>query len=437
MRAWVEATLAGEIVACERQPRWRPAWYLEVNTAEGSKSVYFRGDRGISDSAVYALEHEKVCLEVLESQGIPVPHVYGFCSEPRGILMEWSRGRADLSTAQDKEEEESVQRHYMEILAEIHGLEIAPFRAAGLEAPADAERLALADLPLWERGFRRGKTRPEPLIEFVLMWLKREIPPPAGPASFVCGDSGQFLFDKGRVTAVIDLELAHLGDPAEDLGALRSRDLSEPLGDLRAAMARYDEVMGHVVDRRLVDYHTIRFCLTTPLATVPVLAQARPGVDLIQYLCWYHVYSRSPVEVLAHMYGIELQRPALPEPSGDHLSPMYEDLVTRLAPTVTEGDSFESYEGSTAYRTAVYLDRAHRYGAALGDEDLSDINRFLGRGYQDPEEAATGLEEWLTSAEPEPQAELLQLFYNRCMRQEVLLEPVLGELQGAQIQMLD
>ena len=75
------------------------------------------------------------------------------------------------------------------------------------------------------------------------------------------------MFDKGRVTAVIDLELAHLGDPAEDLGALRSRDLSEPLGDLRAAMARYDEVMGHVVDRRLVDYHTIRFCLTTPLAS--------------------------------------------------------------------------------------------------------------------------------------------------------------------------
>ena len=436
MRAWVEETLGGPIVLSERQPRWRPAWYLDVDTPAGRRSVYFRGDRGISEATVYALEHEMTCLEVLESQGIPVPHVYGFCSSPRGILMDRSPGRADLSTANDPEEEESVQRHYMEILARMHALDIEPFLAAGLKAPASPERLALADLPLWEKGFRQGKRRPEPLIEFGLKWLKREIPPPAGPACFVCGDSGQFLFEDGQVTAVIDLELAHIGDPAEDLGALRNRDLSEPLGDLRRAMAAYDEFVGEPIDRKLVDYHTIRFSLTTPLATVPVLAQARPGVDLIQYLCWYHVYSRCPIEVMAHGQGVKLEAPDLPEAEESRTTPLYDDLATRLAPR-EDADGFDSYAGSTAHRTAVYLQRLHQYGRALESDNMKDINALLGTRFEDGETAAGGLEEWVAGADPGADADLLRLFYRRCMRQEFLLEPVLGEFTGAQMQLLD
>ena len=436
MRAWVEAKLGGRIVSAERQPRWRPAWYLEVETDEGLRSVYFRGDRGISDAAVYALEHEMACLQVLEAQGIPVPHVYGFCDSPRGILMERSPGRADLSTARDKAEEESVQRHYMEILARMHALDTEPFLAAGLEPPAGPERLALADLPLWEKGFRRGKKHPEPLIEFGLKWLKREVPAPAGPACFVSGDSGQFLFDDGRVTAVIDLELAHIGDPAEDLGALRNRDLSEPLGDLRQAMAAYDEFVGHPIDRRLVDYHTIRFCLTTPLATVPVLAQARPGVDLIQYLCWYHVYSRSPIEVMAHMQGVELDSPPLPDPAARRETPLFQDLSLRLAPG-EDAEDFGSYAGNTAHRTAVYLQRLNEYGRDLEADDVADVNDLLGASLADGESAAAALEDWVAQADPGADADLLRLFYRRCMRQECLLEPVLGEFTGARIQMLD
>ena len=321
VREWVQDFMGGEIVACERQPRWRPAYFLEVQKEGERLQLYFRGDRGISDATVYGLEHEMACLQVLEKEGIPVPHVFGFCPSPRGILMERSPGRADLSTAGDPGEEASVRRHYMEILARIHALDVKPFLDAGLQPPPDPTRLGLADIEIWEKAFRRGKNRPEPLIEFALGWLKRNLPPASGPACFVCGDSGQFLFDQGRITAVLDLELAHLGDPAEDLGALRSRDLSEPLGDIASAIDAYGEFSLRRIDRRLIDYHTIRFALTTPLATVPVLATARPGVDLIQYLCWYHVYSRAPIEIIAHTQGVELIEPDLPPHASPRASP--------------------------------------------------------------------------------------------------------------------
>ena len=84
---WVEANV-GPIVAGERQARWRPCWYLDVEKDGQSLPLYFRGDRGESDHGVYPLEHEMRVLQLLEEEGLPVPHVYGFCDEPRGIVME-------------------------------------------------------------------------------------------------------------------------------------------------------------------------------------------------------------------------------------------------------------------------------------------------------------------------------------------------------------
>ena len=433
---WVEKHMSGKVVACERQARWRPAYFLELEKDGERSALYFRGDRGVSDSSQYALEHEMACLQVLEAGGIPVPHVFGFCEQPRGILMERSPGRADLSTAVDAAEERAVQRHYMELLARIHALDVQPFLDAGLTAPANPERLALTDLPIWEKAYRTAKVRPEPLIEFTLQWLQRNLPEPSSSACFVCGDSGQFLFDEGRVTAVIDLELAHLGDPAEDLGALRCRDLSEPLGDLRHAVADYEEFGGRPVDPFLLDFHTVRFALTTPLATLPVLAQARPGVDLIQYLCWFHVYSRAPMEVIAHGRGIDLQPPDLPSGEANRHSPIFEDLSLRLRPHVEE-TSFDDYAEQIAYRTAVYLERLNRYRPALAADDIADVNALLGASYASTERADAALETWILAADAGADADLVRLLHRRCLREAVLLEPVLAEFSGAKIQLFD
>lgn len=304
MRTWVEATLGGRVVACERQARWRPAWFLEVAREGKRVPLYFRGDRGLQQGGAYALEHEMRCLQILGEAGLPVPRVHGFCEAPRGILMDRAPGRADLSTATTDAERASVQQDYMRILARIHDLDVAPFEAAGFRRPTTDAELALADLPIWERGFRKAKSRPEPLLEFGLAWLHRSMPAGSGRASFVCSDSGQFLFEDGRVTAVLDLELAHLGDPAEDLAGLRTRDLSEPLGDLRRAVRSYEEETGRAVDRRLVDFHTVRFALVTPLAIAGIVAKPPPKVDFVQYLCWYHVYGRAALEVIAHVEEI-------------------------------------------------------------------------------------------------------------------------------------
>jgi aminoglycoside phosphotransferase (APT) family kinase protein len=62
---------------------------------------------------------------------------------------------------------------------------------------------------------------PHPALEFALRWLARNRPP-ARPAAVVHGDfrNGNFIIGPDGIRAVLDWELAHIGDPLEDLGWL-------------------------------------------------------------------------------------------------------------------------------------------------------------------------------------------------------------------------
>jgi len=179
---WIEAQLGGRIVSFERQARWRPAFFLELELERGAgrggerRLLYLRGERGELDHGVYPLEHESRVLQVLEAEGIPVPHVYGFCPDPKAILMDRMPGRANLATADGDAERASVLDHYMDLLADLHSVDPARFEAIGIERPRGAERLGFMDLDRWEGAYRASKKRPEPLIEFLTAWLRRNVP---------------------------------------------------------------------------------------------------------------------------------------------------------------------------------------------------------------------------------------------------------------------
>jgi aminoglycoside phosphotransferase (APT) family kinase protein len=70
---------------------------------------------------------------------------------------------------------------------------------------------------------RAGLCRP--VFELALRWLDEHRPEPLGRTSVVHGDfrNGNFVVGEEGVRAVLDWELAHLGDAREDLGWLTSR----------------------------------------------------------------------------------------------------------------------------------------------------------------------------------------------------------------------
>jgi hypothetical protein len=433
---WVERALGGRIVRFERHPRWRPAWYLDVDRSGEIVPLYFRGDRGALDHGVYPLEHEMKVLQLLERHGIPVPHVYGFCPAPRGIVMQRCPGRSNLATAESDAERVSVLDHYVELIAKMHRIDPAEAEAIGLERPRTPEALGLGDLDHWERSYRREKRRPDPMIEFALRWLRRNVPRHRNRPALIQSDAGQFLFDRGRITALHDFELAYLGDPMAEFAGLRNRTLSEPLGDLRRAVRRYEELTGEPADLRAIDYHTVRFALVTPLSTAHLVADPPPGVELVQYLAWYLVYGRLCIEVLAHGIGLELEPIEVPKPVSTRHSTAHAALVGMLAPT-PGADSFQAYQTRTAERVARYLARADLLGPALEEQDADEVAAILGRRPASWSDADARLESFVQGAGPEADAALAQYFHRHLRRQEALLQGALRELEGVEIAMLD
>ena len=84
----------------------------------------------------------------------------------------------------------------------------------------DRATCARRELDYWAGVIAADSLHPQPIAAAAIRWLQRELPPPPKKLCLVHGDyrSGNFLFDtSGTVRGVLDWEMAHIGDPLEDL----------------------------------------------------------------------------------------------------------------------------------------------------------------------------------------------------------------------------
>jgi len=429
---WTEQHLGGRVVAWEAQPRWRPACFFELEKNGEILPLYWRGARGEFHTSIRPLEREMQVIEVFERNGITVPHPYGLCEEPPGLLLEKIPGRFGLETATDDAHRVQILDEYLTELAKVHSIPIEEFEAIGYRRPESAEASCFGETGNFERGYRAAKTLPDPMIEFQLGWCKRNVPQGREGLSFLVCDGGQFMFDETRMTGLIDFELGYIGDYAADLASFRTRDLTEPmvvpLGDI---MRRYGEISGRDVDFGVIDYHTIRFSLLNPLSVANQLANPVPDANYVQYLGWYVCYGRCGLEVMANMTGTELDPPSLPDARPSRRSVAIGQLTGLLDPTLAGADEEQAYRLDRMQRSAIYLDRSDRYGAALDADDIDDAEKLLGTRPATWQEADAQLEELVLASGPERDDEFIRYFHRRLSREEALLHPVLREQQDA------
>ncbi|MFC3711313.1 phosphotransferase family protein [Sphingoaurantiacus capsulatus] len=104
------------------------------------------------------------------------------------------------------------------ILGHIHAADPAAFvTGTPPPAPEDCWRQRLDH---WAAAVTADALGPEPIFWAGVRWLERNPPPTPSRLAIVHGDyrSGNFLVDdNGRIGAIVDWEMAHIGDPLEDL----------------------------------------------------------------------------------------------------------------------------------------------------------------------------------------------------------------------------
>ncbi|MDE2436662.1 MAG: phosphotransferase family protein [Sphingomonadales bacterium] len=126
-----------------------------------------------------------------------------------GFVMRAIVGTAEPATILDTPDADGLLREIAREMAATHRVD-----------------LSALDLPLFENGPALDQLRERflgyggdrPILALGLSWLERNIPPPV-PPRLVHGDfrMGNLLVENGHLTGVLDWELAHLGDPHEDL----------------------------------------------------------------------------------------------------------------------------------------------------------------------------------------------------------------------------
>lgn len=106
------------------------------------------------------------------------------------------------------------------ILGEISKADPAALGLDKVMAPVAAEECWQRELSYWESEMDRHELCPQPIARAAIRRLRRHPPPPAQRVSVVHADyrTGNYLFDEeGTIRGILDWEMAHLGDPLEDL----------------------------------------------------------------------------------------------------------------------------------------------------------------------------------------------------------------------------
>ena len=194
---------------------------------------------------------------------------------------------------------------YLNILARLHQLDIGPFVEGGILRAARPEESGTYGMSRYEAVFRQVKVFPDPFMEFSLGWLRRNPPVSHGRESAIVWDSGQFHHQDGKIVAVLDVEIGHIGDPMMDLAAWRMRDTVIGYGNFAELYDRYSEITGDPVDLDAIQRHHFAFTLSNQLPFGAALRQPAPESDLMTNLQWCYETNLFATEALAEILDVE------------------------------------------------------------------------------------------------------------------------------------
>lgn len=205
-------------------------------------------------------------MKSLESTPVPVPRVYWAEADSKWLgepffIMDRVVGSSSTQELQaDPELKGEIARQFVEILAALHTLDWEKLGLSFLGVPERGEDCAVREVQKWESIYRSQMLDTQPLLEEELVWVKKNAPRQVERVSLLWGDPGpgNFLYKDGKITGVVDWELAHLGDPMDDLGFLLWRTgRTEELMERQELLEYYERMSGIKVNEESIEYYQV------------------------------------------------------------------------------------------------------------------------------------------------------------------------------------
>jgi aminoglycoside phosphotransferase (APT) family kinase protein len=197
--------------------------------AGGREYVLRRGPLGPVAAKAHDMAREYRVLEAVHPHFPQAPQVFHMCEDPSVLgaaffLMERRQGvilrdRIPPEVATIPDYARQVSQAFIDCLVRLHAIDIA---GKGLTALGKPEGFVERQVRGWAERWNRAKTKEMPEMDRVIQWLADRLPTSPAP-TLVHNDYklDNVMLPHGsvdRIEAVLDWEMATVGDPLADLG---------------------------------------------------------------------------------------------------------------------------------------------------------------------------------------------------------------------------
>ncbi|MBC7578832.1 MAG: phosphotransferase family protein [Tardiphaga sp.] len=244
---------------------------------------------GAASGRACGLVTEAALIRRAHQAGVPVPVVLHVLTEADGLGIGFIMKRIEGETIPRKILRDApfaairpqLARQLGGILAGIHGLPLGQLpELRRMTATTEIDELA-RDIAAFNW--------PRPVFQLALRWLRDHDPGAGERLTLVHGDfrHGNLMIGPDGMRAVLDWELAHLGDPMEDLGWIcvnswRFGEIDHPVGGFGSReelFAGYEAAGGGTVDPARVKFWEVMGTLRWGVMCCGMMQRFRDGPD--------------------------------------------------------------------------------------------------------------------------------------------------------------
>lgn len=267
-------------------------WSFDIVHPGGDRGAILRrapSGVGAAPARAAGLETEARLMQLAGNAGVPSPRVIHVLTPDddlgTGFVMNRVAGetipRKILRDAQFDAVRPKLARQLGGVLAAIHDLPRD-------QLPKLRSMTAALEIDEMTRDYR-AMDWPRPVFDLALRWLADHDPGPSAEVTLVHGDfrHGNLMIDPTGVQAVLDWELAHLGDPMEDLGWIcvnswRFGAIDKPVGGFgtrEEMFAGYEAASARRIDPNRVMYWEVMGTLRWGLMCCGMMQRFRQGPE--------------------------------------------------------------------------------------------------------------------------------------------------------------
>lgn len=262
---WIAGETGGKVVEARLVASGgRLGYHIDVQLEGKLIPLFLQRGRTLSQGSFMSPAGEAEVLRALHAVDVKVPRVWGVSEEFNALLTERLDGEVWFQEPRDAEQRASIAQDFMRQIARWHSVAAQDMKLPSfwpIRSVREHQQEQLADI---RKSFEAANAVApiDALAWATLDFLESSIPAYDGPAVLCQGDTGpgNFIYLDDRVLGVIDWELAHIGDPMDDIAWLSWRATQHGFPDFPACLREYERLSGIPVDPERVRYYRVNAC---------------------------------------------------------------------------------------------------------------------------------------------------------------------------------